>query len=102
MRYSSGNPYRRAVGAVYDVDADRYQPVLEASAGARTPPFFQLDLRADKRWTYRSWILSAYLEVQNATNRKNPEAAAYNYDYSRQGWMTGLPLFPSFGIRAEY
>jgi len=47
-------------------------------------------------------MLSAYLEVQNATNRKNAEGAAYNYDYSQQGWMTGLPLFPSFGIRAEY
>jgi hypothetical protein len=66
------------------------------------PAFFQLDLRADKRWTWRTWILSAYLEVQNATNRKNPEGVAYNYDYSEQGWMTGLPLFPSFGIRAEY
>ncbi len=102
VRYTSGNPYRRTVGAVYDADADLYQPVLEASAGARTPAFFQLDVRADKRWTRRTWILSAYLEVQNATNRKNPEGAAYNYDYSQQGWMTGLPLFPSFGIRAEY
>lgn len=101
-RYSTGNPYRRNVGAVYDADSDTYQPVVEETAGARVPPFFQLDLRADKRWTYRTWILSAYLEVQNATNRKNPEDVAYNYDYSQKGWMTGLPLFPSFGIRAEY
>ncbi|HEY6005677.1 MAG TPA: energy transducer TonB, partial [Anaeromyxobacter sp.] len=102
VRYSTGNPYRPTVTAVYDADTDTYQPVVDPSRRARTPAFFQLDLRADKRWTYRSWILSAYLEVQNATNRKNPEGAAYNYDYSRQGWMTGLPLFPSFGIRAEY
>ncbi len=102
VRYTTGNPYRRTVSAVYDADADRYQPVLEAAAGARMPDFFALDLRADKRWTYRTWILSAYLEVQNVTNRKNAENAAYNYDYSQQGWMTGLPLFPSFGIRAEY
>ena len=47
-------------------------------------------------------LLSAYLEVQNATNRKNPEDVAYNYDYSQRGWATGLPLFPSFGLRAEY
>ena len=66
------------------------------------PDFFQLDLRADKRFTYRTWILSAYLEVQNATNRKNPEDVAYNHDYSERGWLTGLPLFPSFGVRAEY
>jgi TonB family protein len=101
-RYSTGNPYRRPVGAVYDADADSYQPVFDGAGTRRTPAFFQLDLRVDKRWTMQSWILSAYLEVQNATNRKNPEGAAYNYDYSQQGWMTGLPLFPSFGLRAEY
>jgi len=47
-------------------------------------------------------MLSLYLEVQNATNRKNAEAPAYNYDYTQRGWSTGLPLYPSFGIRAEY
>lgn len=102
LRWATGNPYRRVVGAVYDADADRYQPVQEALLGARVPDFFQLDLRADKRWTWRTWILSAYLELQNATNRKNPEDVAYNHDYSQRGWMTGLPLFPSFGLRAEY
>ena len=102
VRYTTGNPFHRTVSAVYDADADRYQPVVEAAAGERTPDFFQLDLRVDKRWTHRTWILSAYLEVQNVTNRKNAEDVTYNYDYSQQGWMTGLPLFPSFGIRAEY
>ncbi len=102
VRYATGNPYRRTVGAVYDADADRYLPVQDPSSTARIPAFFQLDLRADKRWTHRTWILSAYLEVQNATNRKNPEDVAYNYDYSQRGWVTGLTLFPSFGVRAEY
>ena len=102
VRYTTGNPFRRTVSAVYDADADRYQPIVEAAAGARTPDFFQLDLRTDKRWTYRTWMLSLYLEVQNVTNRKNVESVAYNFDYSQQGWMTGMPLFPSFGIRAEY
>jgi TonB family protein len=101
-RYANGNPYRRVVGAVYDADADGYQPVQEVSLGGRVPDFFQLDLRVDKRWTHRTWILSAYLEAQNVTNRKNPEDVAYSHDYSERGWMTGLPFFPSFGIRAEY
>ena len=102
VRYSTGNPYRRVLGAVYDADGGASQPILEASASERIPAFFQLDLRVDKRWTHRSWILAAYLEVQNATNRENPEQVAYNHDYSERGWMTGLPFFPSFGIRAEY
>jgi hypothetical protein len=102
LRYASGNPYRRVAGAVYDADADAYRPIYEESLGGRVPDFFQLDLRFDKRWTYRTWILSAYLEAQNVTNRKNPEQPAYNHDYSQQGWLTGLPFFPSVGIRAEF
>jgi TonB family protein len=101
-RYATGNPYARSVGAVYDADADRYANVQDPSSRARMPDFFQLDLRADKRWTYRTWMLSLYLEVQNATNRKNAEDVAYNYDYTQRGWATGLPLYPSFGLRAEY
>jgi hypothetical protein len=101
-RYATGNPYVRTVGAVFDVDADRYGAVQDPSSTARMPGFFELDLRADKRWTFQSWILALYLEVQNATNRKNAEGVAYNYDYSQRGWATGLPLFPSFGLRAEY
>jgi outer membrane receptor protein involved in Fe transport len=102
LRYTSGNPYRRVVTAVNDTDADRFQAVFESSPSGRVPAFFQLDVRADKRWTYRTWMLAVYLEVQNVTNRKNPEGVTYNYDYSERGWVTGLPLFPSFGIRAEY
>jgi TonB family protein len=101
-RYASGNPYPRVAGTFFDADAARYQPVYDAASRARMPDFFQLDLRADKRWTYRTWMLSLYLEVQNATNRKNAEDVAYNYDYTQRGWATGLPLYPSFGLRAEY
>ena len=101
-RYSTGNPYARTVAGVYDADADRYNGVQDASSRARMPDFFELDLRADKRWIYRTWMLSLYLEVQNATNRKNAEDVAYNYDYTQRGWATGLPLYPSFGLRAEY
>jgi TonB family protein len=102
LRYATGNAYRRVVGAVYDADADEYNGVEESSLGGRVPDFFQLDLRFDKRWTWRTWVLSAYLEVQNVTNRKNPETVAYNFDYAKSGWATGLPFFPSFGLRAEY
>lgn len=102
LRYTTGNPFRRTTSGVYDADADAYAAVQEQSLGGRAPDFFQLDLRLDKRWTWKTWILSAYVEVQNVTNRKNPETIAYNYDYTKSGWATGLPLFPSFGIRAEY
>jgi TonB family protein len=102
LRYTSGNPYERIQGAVYDADGDAYQPITTGRYNARMPDFFQLDLRVDKKWTHRLWIMSVYLEVQNVTGRKNVEAPAYSFDYSKRGWVTGIPFFPGFGVRAEY
>jgi TonB family protein len=102
LRYTSGNPYERVQGAVYDADGDRYQPLTTGRYDSRMPDFFQLDLRVDKKWTRRLWILSTYLEVQNVTARNNAEFPAYNFDYSKQGWVTGVGFFPAFGVRAEY
>jgi hypothetical protein len=102
LRYTTGNPYERIRSAVYDADADRYQPLTTGRLSSRMPDFFQLDLRADKKWVHRLWTLSTYVEVQNVTFRKNPEYPAYNFDYSKQGWVQGIGFFPAFGVRAEY
>jgi TonB family protein len=102
LRWSSGIPYEPIQDAVYDADSDTYEPVFTGRATGRLPAFLQLDLRVDKKWTFRTWIFTAYLEVQNLTNRKNAEADLYNYDYTERGLVTGLPFFPSFGLRAEY
>ncbi|MFT3913458.1 MAG: TonB-dependent receptor [Anaeromyxobacteraceae bacterium] len=102
LRYTSGNPYEPIVGAIYDADADYWSPIGSGKYSRRQPAFFQADLRVDRKWTFRTWTFTAYLEVQNATNRKNPEGVAYSADYSQKGWITGLPLFPAFGLRAEY
>ncbi|ACG72738.1 TonB family protein [Anaeromyxobacter sp. K] len=102
LRAGSGNPYEPVRAAVYDADADAYRPLETGRRSARMPAFFQLDVRADKKWTYRTWTFAAYLEIQNATARENAEAVAWNHDYTRRGWVTGLPFFPAFGLRAEY
>jgi TonB family protein len=102
LRYTSGNPYERVRRAVYDADADSYQPITTGRYDSREPDFFQLDLRVDKKWTHRLWTLSTYVEVQDVTFRKNAEAPAYNFDYSKQGWVSGMGFFPAFGVRAEY
>jgi TonB family protein len=102
LRYTSGAPYEPIGAAVYDADADAYAPFQTGRRSGRMPDFFQLDLRVDKKWTAKTWCFTAYAEVQNVSNRQNAESVAYNFDYTRRGWMTGLPLFPAFGLRAEY
>jgi hypothetical protein len=65
-------------------------------------PFFQADLRVDKRWTFDRWMFSAYLDVQNASNRGNAEFRIPSYDCSAQAPLPGLPIFPTLGLRAEW
>ncbi len=54
----------------------------------RLPAFVQIDLRLDHAWR-RSWgTLGLYIDVQNATNRDNPEGVTYNKDYSQRSCTT--------------
>jgi len=56
----------------------------------------------DKKWTFKTWTLASYIDIQNVTNRGNVEATSYNHDFTQQALVTGLPIFPSVGMRAEY
>jgi hypothetical protein len=102
FRFVSGNPLTPVVGSVFDADADRYRALYGAPNSRRNPPFHQLDVRVDKGWQFEAWRLNAYLEVQNAYNRANPEGLSYNYDYRQSKRESGLPLLPVFGVRADF
>ena len=45
--------------------------------------------------------LSAFLDVQNITDRKNPEEFFYDPTYTRRGTITGLPTLAILGVRME-
>ncbi len=61
-----------------------------------------MDLRVDKRWQFKSWRFSAYLDVQNVYNNAAVEGLSYNYNYSRVSYQTGIPIIPSLGMRGEF
>jgi hypothetical protein len=102
FRFVTGNPLTPVTGAIFDADNDAYIPVRGPYYSTRVNPFYQLDIRFDKRWIYDRMILTAYLDVQNATNRKNVESVDYAYDYSKRADVTGLPILPSFGLKGEF
>jgi hypothetical protein len=98
VRFVSGNPITPVTGSYYDAEDQQYRATSGAILSERLPAFFQLDLRLDRTWK-RSWgMLSLFLDVQNVTNRGNPEGISYNYDFSERAYTTGLPIFPSIGL----
>jgi hypothetical protein len=98
FRYATGNPYTPVAGAYFDSDSQSYVPRDGALLSARMPNYMQLDLRIDRLWQLSFGRLSAFLDLQNATNRLNPEGVSYSSDYSEVRYTRGLPIFPSIGL----
>lgn len=102
LRYVTGNPVTPVVGATFDADNDVYVPKRGPYFSERNSPFVQLDVRIDKTWVYDTWLLNAYLDIQNATNQQNSEGIRYSYNYAEKRDVAGLPVLPTFGIRGEF
>jgi TonB family protein len=102
FRLVSGNPYTPVVNAVNNLDTDRYDPVFGKVNSRRNGAFHQLDLRVDKMWVYKDWMLSAYVDIQNVYNRANPEGRQYNFNFRQSKAQQGLPLLIIPGIRGEF
>ncbi len=88
--------------ALYAADAGAYTPIQGEPFSERLPLFHQLDMRVDKRWRFRTWQLSAFLDIQNVYNNAAAEAVFYNYDFTQSQVQQGLPIIPSFGLRGEF
>jgi len=102
-RFVSGNPTTLKYGCVYEADTDTCSATQDGPINShRLPAFHQLDLRAERKWVFDVWLLSAYLEIQNAYNRANPEDYSYNFDFTEKKLVSSLPILPSFGLRGEF
>jgi TonB family protein len=102
FRYTTGAPRTPVIGAFYDVQSGQYQPEFGAHNSIRVPDFYQVDARIDKFWVLRRTKLNVFIDVQNLTNRKNPEEIIYNYNFTRRAYITGLPALAVLGLRVEF
>ena len=106
FRLVSGNPTTpQERGRIFaDLDADAYVDDLAAVPrnSTRFGTFNQLDVRVDKTFVYDLWKLTAYVEVMNVYNQKNPEAYQYDYRYRQKVAVTLLPIIPVVGVKGEF
>lgn len=102
FRYATGFPRTPVLGAYLGARRDLYEPYFGKQNSIRLPAFAQGDVRLAKRFEFAWGKAEAYLDVQNVTNRQNPEEMYYNYAYTQHKYIYGLPILPVFGGRLEW
>lgn len=70
--------------------------------GPRLPTFHALDVRIDRRWSFRGWQLDLYLDVQNVYGRKNVSQIAWNPRIGGPEPNESLGVLPSIGVNIEF
>ncbi len=102
FQLTSGTPYTPVMGAIYDSDRNAYEPEYGRINSQRNPAQHQLDVRLDRSFAFKTWKLSAYLDVANVY--VNPPVVGYDYNtnYTERTETTGIPILPSIGVRGEF
>ncbi len=103
FRFVSGGLYTPNEEGALDTTTGAHQPAPDSPPfGARLPAFHQLDVRVDKVWTWSSWKLTFYADLQNVYFHPNAEGISYNYNFTQSTYANGLPFLPSLGLRGEF
>jgi hypothetical protein len=105
FRYATGTPRTPVLlnppGYLNNLSA-LTEPNFGAQNSIRIPGFYQLDARLEKALVFHRTKVSVFLDVQNVTNRKNPEELFYDQTYTTRGTITGLPTLAILGARVEF
>lgn len=99
---SSGNPITPVVNAIYVADFNYYLPFYGDINSDRLPTAHQLDVRIDRKWQFRTWSLSAFLDVTNVYANPRVLGVRYNFDFSERENVEELPVVPALGVRGSF
>ena len=103
LRYVTGDPTTPITGVTYDETDGRFLPQYGPRNSSRFDPFLQLDMRVEKKFMMKNWILTAYLDFQDLSwfVYKSPEFYMYNYRYDQKTPVGAIPE-PALGLSAEF
>jgi len=102
FRYTTGFPRTPVVGSYQDSVTGQYNPIFGPYNSIRIPAFYQLDARIERSFVYRRVKMNVFLDVQNITDRQNPEEIIYNYNFTVKSYITGFPTLAVLGARVEF
>jgi TonB family protein len=102
FRYTTGFPRTPVVNSYQDSVTGQYNPIFGPYNSIRIPAFYQLDARLERAFVYRRVKMNVFLDVQNITDRQNPEEIIYNYNFTVKSYITGFPTLAVLGARVEF
>ena len=105
MRYVTGKPITPIKNVTLNIGYDYYYAATEPQDfnTGRMDPFFQLDLRVDKKFVRDKFMSSVYVDFQNISwfFYKSPERDIYSYDLSDKNRVSMIPLVAT-GFNVEF
>ena len=101
FRLVSGFPDDPIETGILDSNGN-YIDIVGDDNSDRLPAFHQLDVRLDKTFTFKRWMLNLYVDVQIVYNRRNTETFNYSYNFQQKNRIAGLPIIPSLGLRLSF
>ncbi len=94
FRLATGRPYTPyTLGGTLD---------LSQYNSARLRTNHSLDVRVDRRWHFKNWVLITYLDIQNIYNRKPVTIPRYNARTGQPEEGNAIGILPSIGVSAEF
>ncbi len=90
LRYNSGSPYtpyniaESALKTNYDVTNTGIVDNTMLNT-LRVEPFYQVDIRVDKKYNFQKWTLDVYLDIQNITNNTTEEQPYFSVEKDGEG-----------------
>jgi len=101
-QYATGQPETPVIGSVYLADVNAYIAQYGQVNSSRVETFHAADLRIDRKWKWKTWALSAYLDVTNVYAHARVLGYSYNFDFSQREQITELPFLPALGVRGSF
>lgn len=94
FRLYTGKPY-----TPFDEDGNQSP---DAFHSVRLATNHSLDVRVDRRWYFKGWVLTTYLDVQNIYNREEADLPRYNARTGEIETDDQLGIFPVLGISTQF
>ena len=101
-RWEASTKFRFASGQPYTPFNPNGTQNVTAYNSLRVKSAHSLDIRVDRRWSFTTWNLVAYIDVQNVYNNKFTGAVRWNAREQRvESDENGIGILPSIGVSAE-